>query len=49
MMEAVVILAGAWQLTSWLFALVDAIEAPGKKKAPPTLADAREASDPRKS
>ena len=48
MMEAVVILAGAWQLTSWLFALVDAIEAPPKKKAPPTLADARRASDPRK-
>ena len=49
MMEAVVILAGAWQLTSWLFVLVDAIEAPAKKKAPPTLADAREASDPRQS
>ena len=42
------ILAGAWQLTSWLFALVDAIEAPPKKKAPPTLADAGEASDSRK-
>lgn len=49
MMETVVILAGAWQLTSWLFVLVDAIEAPPKKKAPPTLADAREASDPRQS
>lgn len=47
MMEAIVILAGAWQLTSWLFALVDAIEAPPKKKASPTLADAREASNPR--
>lgn len=47
MMEAVVILAGACQLASWLFAIVDAIEAPAKRKAPPTLADAREASDPR--
>lgn len=44
MMEAVVILSGAWQLTSWLFALVDAIE-----KAPPTYANVRRASDPRKS
>lgn len=43
MMEAVVILAGAWQLTSWLFALVDAIE-----KAPPTSDNVRRASDPRK-
>lgn len=41
-MEALVMMAGAWQLTSWIFALLDAIE-----KAPPTLADAREASDPR--
>lgn len=49
MMEAVVILAGAWQLASWLFALVDAIEAPAKKKAPPTSANVRRASDPRKS
>ena len=47
MMEAVVILAGAYQLTRCLFSLVDAIEAPPKKKAPPTLADAIEASDPR--
>ena len=47
MMEAVVILAGAYQLASCLFSLVDAIEAPPKKKAPPTLADARRASDPR--
>lgn len=49
MMEAVVIAAGACQLASWLFALVDAIEAPPKKKAPLTLADVRRASDPRKS
>ncbi len=49
MMEAVVIVAGACQLASWLFAIVDAIEAPPKRKAPPTLADARRASDPRKS
>lgn len=45
-MEVVLVLAGAWQIASWLFALVDAIEAPTKKKASPTLADAREASDP---
>lgn len=38
---------GIWQLTRWIFALVDVIEAPSKKKAPPTLAGAREASDPR--
>ncbi len=47
MMETVAIVVGIWQLTRWIFALVDAIEAPPKKKAPPTLADAREASDPR--
>lgn len=34
MMEAVVIVAGACQLASWLFAVVDAIEAPKKKKSP---------------
>lgn len=49
MMEAVVIVAGACQLASWLFAIVDAIEAPPKRKAPPTSANARRASDPRKS
>lgn len=49
MMEAVVILAGAYQLTRCLFSLVDAIEAPPKRKAPLTLADARRASDPQQS
>lgn len=39
-------MAGAWQLASWLFAIVDAIDAPPKRKAPPTFADARRASDP---
>ena len=34
MMEAVVIVAGACQLASWLFAVVDAIEAPPKKGKP---------------
>lgn len=47
-MEAVVIVVGIWQLTRWFFALVDAIEAPPKKKAPPTSANVRRASDPRK-
>ena len=49
MMEAVVIVASACQLASWLFALVDVIEAPPKKKAPPTSANVRRVSDPRKS
>lgn len=49
MMETVAIVVGIWQLTRWLFALVDAIEAPPKRKAPPTSANARRASDPRKS
>ncbi len=48
MMEAVVTLAGARQLASWLFALVGAIETPPKKKALPTSANVRRASDPRK-
>lgn len=38
MMEAVVIVAGACQLASWLFAVVDAIEAPQKKESPSPLA-----------
>lgn len=46
MMETVAIVVGIWQLTRWIFALVDAIEAPPKRKAPPTLADARRASNP---
>lgn len=46
MMETVAIVVGIWQLTRWIFALVDAIEAPPKKKAPPTSANARRASDP---
>lgn len=32
-MEVVLVLAGAWQIASWLFALVDAIEAPTKKES----------------
>lgn len=48
MMEALVIVAGSCQLASWLFAIVDAIEAPPKRKAPPTSANVRRASDPRK-
>lgn len=47
MMEAIVILAGAYQLASWLLALVDAIDAP-PKKAPPTSANVRRAGNPRK-
>lgn len=47
-MVSVVIVVGIWQLTRWMFALVDAIEAPPKRKAPPTSANARRASDPRK-
>lgn len=47
MMEAVVIVAGACQLASWVLGLVDIIEAPPKRKAPPTSANARRASDPR--
>lgn len=46
MMETVAIVVGIWQLTRWIFALVDAIEAPPKKKAPPTSANVRRASDP---
>lgn len=42
-MEALVMMAGAWQLTSWIFALLDAIE-----KAPPTSANVRRAGNPRK-
>lgn len=48
-MEALVLLAGAVQLTRWLCALVDLIDRPPKKKAPPTSANARRASDPQKS
>lgn len=48
MMETVAIVVGIWQLTRWIFALVDAIEAPPKKKAPPTSANVRRASDPQK-
>ncbi len=47
MMETVAIVVGIWQLTRWIFALVDAIEAPSKKKTSPTSDNAREASDPR--
>lgn len=47
-MVSVVIVVGIWQMTRWIFALVDAIEAPPKRKAPPTLADARRARVPRK-
>lgn len=43
-MEALVMMAGAWQLTSWIFALLDAIE-----KAPPTSRNVRRAGNPRKS
>lgn len=42
-MEALVMMAGAWQLTSWIFALLDAIE-----KAPPTSRNVRRAGNPRK-
>ena len=38
MMETLIIIAGAVQLTSWLFALVDMIEKP-KRKAPCNTAD----------
>lgn len=48
MMETVVIVMGVWQLTRWIFTLLDAIEAPPKKKALPTSANVRRASDPRK-
>ena len=47
-MVSVVIVVGIWQVTRWIFTLVDAIEAPPKRKAPPTLADARRERDPRK-
>ena len=47
-MVSVVIVVGIWHLTRWAFALVDAIEAPPKKKAPLTSANARRAHDPRK-
>ena len=49
MMEAIVIVAGACQLASWVLGLVDTIEAPSKRKAPPTSDNVRRASDPRKS
>ena len=47
MMEGIVILAGAYQLASWLLALVDAIDAPPKKSSP-TSANVRRAGNPRK-
>lgn len=47
-MEALVLLAGAVQLTRWLCALVDLIDRPPKKKAPPTSDNVREASNPQK-
>ena len=47
MMEAIVILAGAYQLASWLLALVDFFFF-FFKKAPPTSANVRRAGNPRK-